>query len=68
MKNWVIMVLAGLAGMSFSSGKPAYRIYTSEGKAVGYTEMVRDLAGADIILFGDQHDNPIAHWLQRPAS
>lgn len=26
--------------------------------------MISDLATADIILFGEYHDNPISHWLQ----
>jgi uncharacterized iron-regulated protein len=26
--------------------------------------MVKQLEDADIVLFGESHDNPISHWLQ----
>lgn len=43
---------------------PAYYIYSSKGKKVSYSKMVKELANSDIVLFGEFHDNPIAHWLQ----
>jgi len=46
-------------------GKPAYRIFNQQGKEVPCEKMVRRLEGADIIFFGELHDNPIARWLQR---
>ena len=51
--------------LAFVTDKPAYRIYNHKGKDVPYSKMVRQLADADIIFFGELHDNPIAHWLQR---
>jgi uncharacterized iron-regulated protein len=30
--------------------------------------MVKELREADIILFGEYHDNPISHWLQREVT
>lgn len=44
--------------------KNAYVIYNTEGKKVTYEEMVKALSDRDIILFGEQHNNPISHWLQ----
>ncbi len=44
--------------------KPAYRLFTEKGKAVKYEKMVRAASEADIILFGELHNNPISHWLQ----
>ncbi len=51
--------------LSFTSDKPAYRIYNSKGKDVPYSKMLKSLHEADIVLFGEHHDNPISHWLQR---
>ena len=44
--------------------KPAYRIFTSEGEASTYGELLRASTESDIIFFGELHDSPIAHWLQ----
>lgn len=42
----------------------AYAIFTQKGKASNYPKMLKDLEKADIILFGELHNNPICHWLQ----
>jgi len=44
--------------------KRAYRIYNSKGKKVSYKKMAKTLAKKDVVLFGELHNNPIAHWLQ----
>ena len=44
--------------------KPAYRLYRENGKKVKYEKMVEAAAGADVVLFGEYHNNPISHWLQ----
>ncbi len=46
------------------SQKPAYIIYNSKGKKVSYKKTVKNLVKQDIVLFGELHNNPIAHWLQ----
>lgn len=49
---------------SFGQEKMAYVIYNSKGKKVNYSTMLKALKEKDLILFGEFHDNPIAHWLQ----
>lgn len=44
--------------------KPAYKIFDKEGKASSYEMMLEEAKNADIILFGELHNNPICHWLQ----
>ena len=44
--------------------KPAYRLYNHKGKHMRYRKLLREAKKADIILFGELHNNPIAHWLQ----
>ncbi len=60
----ILLLVAGL-GLAFALDKPAYRIYDTKGKEISYSKMVRQLGDADIIFFGELHDNPIAHWLQK---
>jgi len=50
--------------LSFSQDKPAYVLYNKDGKKVKYSKMLNTVSGADILLFGEFHNNPIAHWLQ----
>ena len=44
--------------------KPAYRIFTGEGKKADYGDILKASLKADVIFFGELHDNPIAHWLE----
>ena len=64
MKRSFIVLFFGIVCLSFVRDKPAYRIYDAEGKDLRYSRMVRNLEEADIIFFGELHDNPISHWLQ----
>lgn len=47
-----------------TSDKPAYRIFTKDGDATDYTAMLDAMYNADIILFGETHNCPIAHWME----
>lgn len=67
-KTLVLFVLYLLAINSFSQNKTAYQIFDSKGKKVNYSKMMKSLNEADIILFGELHNNPIAHWLQYEVS
>ncbi|MFC5269371.1 ChaN family lipoprotein [Adhaeribacter terreus] len=44
--------------------KQAYQLFTKEGKATDRDKMLQELAKADVILFGEQHNDSIAHALQ----
>ena len=50
--------------MGFKSDKPAYTLFNSEGKEVKYSKIIEEIAEADIVFFGELHNNPIAHWLE----
>ena len=53
-----------LALISFRSDKPAYMLYDRDGKTTIYQEMIETVSSADVIFFGELHDNPISHWLE----
>lgn len=44
--------------------KPAYKIFDKDGKEVSYETMLEEVKTAEIIFFGEIHNNPIAHWLE----
>ena len=44
---------------------PAYIIYNKKGNKVSYSSMVKELTQHEILLFGELHNDPIAHWLEK---
>ncbi len=44
--------------------RPAYQLFTAEGKPADYGAMLGAMQLKDVILFGELHNNAIAHWLQ----
>jgi len=44
--------------------KPAYKIFTGKGKKADYGDILKKASKADVVFFGELHDNPIAHWLE----
>jgi uncharacterized iron-regulated protein len=42
----------------------AFVIYNAKGKKVSIAKMTRESIDAQLILFGEFHDNPISHWLE----
>lgn len=42
----------------------SYLIYDSEGSTASFDEIVSAATAADVVLFGELHNNPISHWLQ----
>lgn len=47
-----------------SQQKSPYTLFDANGKKVSYAKMIRQLKDKDIVLFGEYHNNAIAHWLQ----
>lgn len=58
-----IFVLGAISS-TFSQNKPAYVLYNSKGKKVSFNKLIEDATKSNVVLFGELHDNPIAHWLQ----
>ncbi len=50
--------------LAFKGDKPAYQIYDIKGKESSYDALLKNAQKADVILFGEMHDNPICHWLE----
>jgi len=44
--------------------KPAYQLFNKKAKSSSYKKLIKKCKKADIVLFGELHNNPIGHWLQ----
>ncbi len=64
MKNLLLIFCLFLSTTVFTQDKPAYLLYNKEGKATTYQELLQKAQAADVVLFGETHNNPISHWLQ----
>jgi uncharacterized iron-regulated protein len=62
MKSRFLLLLLLL--FSFKRDKPAYLFYSETGKNTSYDKLLKDAAGADVVLFGELHNNPLCHWLE----
>ncbi len=64
MKKILIVIAIFMGLTAFKSDKPAYRIFDQEGKKVKYKKLLEAAKDADVVFFGELHNNPICHWLQ----
>jgi uncharacterized iron-regulated protein len=60
----LFVCLLCFAGMAVAQPKPAYQIFTADGKPADYGTMLQFMQLQEVVLFGEYHNNPIAHWLQ----
>ena len=57
-------ILITISILSFKSDKMAYQLFDIKGNVTTYDQLLKKAKEADIVLFGELHDNPIGHWLQ----
>jgi uncharacterized iron-regulated protein len=48
----------------FGQNKSTYKLYNAKGHKVSYQHMIKKLRKANVVLFGEHHNNPISHWLE----
>ena len=64
MKLSVLFLFISLTLSSFGQDKPAYKVFTGEGKKSDYEDIIKEISKSDFVFFGELHDNPISHWLE----
>jgi uncharacterized iron-regulated protein len=65
MKIFLIFSAVFVTLFAFKSDKNAYQIFDEKGKETHYSRLLEAAKEADVILFGEFHDNPIDHWLEQ---
>lgn len=58
-----LLLLVTLTLFSFQD-QSAYILFTKKGKEISYNKFLKELKEADVILFGELHDNTTAHQLE----
>lgn len=59
-----ILAFCTLFLVAFCAEKEAFEVFNDIGKKSSYEKILKKAEEADIILFGELHNNPINHWLQ----
>jgi uncharacterized iron-regulated protein len=60
----LLALLINTAPSLIAQDKPAYRIFDADGKEVRYDKMIKSFEKADVVFFGENHNDPISHWLE----
>lgn len=63
-KTITILLIFFSVQLTMAQKTEPYIIYNAKGKKVRFDKMVKQIKDADVILFGELHNNAIAHWLQ----
>ena len=65
LRLWVpaLMIISCML-LAMKADKPAYRIFTAKGHESNYSDLLSKARKADVVFFGELHDNPICHWLE----
>jgi len=65
MNKILAFIALSLLLLAFRSDKKAYQIFDDKGKERYYSQLLEAAKDADVILFGEFHENPIDHWLEQ---
>jgi len=68
MKIFIVLLAMTFASSLFAQDKAAYKIFYGEGKEAEYKDLLKEALLADVVFFGELHDNPVAHWLELEIS
>jgi uncharacterized iron-regulated protein len=64
MRSSLIILFLLLVVNLTAQDKPAYKVFTGEGRKSDYEDILKEAMKVDVVFFGELHDNPIAHWLE----
>lgn len=64
MKYLLLLSLTMFGLLSNAQTPEAYKLYNKKGKEIKFSKMIDELKDADVILFGELHNNSMNHWLE----
>lgn len=57
-------ILVIVSTLPMSHTPKAFEWYDQDGKSRNFDKLVKEALRSDVVLFGELHDDPVAHWLQ----
>ena len=64
MKKIVLLMVVMYGLTSAAQDKKAYQLFDKNGKKVNYGKLFKAAEKAQVVLFGEYHNNAVVHWLQ----
>lgn len=65
MKKIIILIIfAAFSIHGITQEIAAYKLYDGKGNEIQFKDIVELVSNADIVLFGELHNNPISHWMK----
>ena len=64
MKKLTFSIFLFATIISVAQDKKAYQIFDKKGKKTSYEKVLKAGEKAEVVLFGEIHDNSLVHWLQ----
>ncbi len=64
MKLILIIITTLFTNIIVGQNPKTYELYNSKGEKVDYNTMIHSMAIADVVLFGELHNNSICHWME----
>lgn len=64
MKKLLVVIFLCCGVATQAQELSVYTIFNKKARSVGFGKMLRQMDEADVILFGEQHNDAVVHWLQ----
>ena len=64
MKKITFCIFLFATFISVAQDKKAYQVFDKKGKKTSYEKVLKAGEKAEVVLFGEHHDNSVVHWLQ----
>ncbi|MDV6169650.1 ChaN family lipoprotein [Flavobacterium sp. DG1-102-2] len=64
MKLYAIAAFLLIGSFANAQDKMPYKLFDKKGKATSYKKLVNTGAEAEVVFFGEHHDNSVIHWLE----
>lgn len=64
MKKSLVILSCLFVISAFAQDKKAYQLFDKNGKKTTYSKLLKATLNTQVLLFGEYHNNSVAHWLQ----
>ncbi|MFT5753904.1 MAG: putative iron-regulated protein [Flavobacterium sp.] len=64
MKKLIVLLIAFVSFFGMAQDKKSYQLFDKNGKKTTYKKLESSSLKSDVVLFGEYHNNSVAHWLQ----
>jgi len=64
MKLYSLIAVFIISAFGQAQDKMPYKLFDKSGKATSYDKLVKTGANAEVVFFGEHHDNSVIHWLE----